>query len=135
MYHLFIIQNFHFLTTLYLCLLYGSQNNERLFPYKTISDWYIYNISWLIYTYMMRFKSLQPSGQYMHHQINIKQFHVFPKRFCSGFCGSEQTANITLYNSNCLVYIADKEHCTLQWSLMYHIINIKNFHYLPTMYL
>jgi len=56
---------------------------------------------------MMGFKSLQASGHYMHHQIDIKQFHVFPKPFCSVFCGSEQTANITLYNTNFLVYIAD----------------------------
>jgi len=27
--------------TLYLCVLYGSQNKQRLFPYTTLTDWFL----------------------------------------------------------------------------------------------
>ena len=28
--------------TVYLCVLYGSQNKQRLFPYTTLTDWFLY---------------------------------------------------------------------------------------------
>jgi hypothetical protein len=27
--------------TLYLCVLYGSQNKQRLFPYTSLTDWFV----------------------------------------------------------------------------------------------
>jgi len=27
--------------TLYLCVLYGSQNKQRLFPYTALTDWFL----------------------------------------------------------------------------------------------
>jgi len=42
MYHQFNIQQFYVLPTqLYLCVLYGSQNKQRLFPYTTLTDWFL----------------------------------------------------------------------------------------------
>ena len=29
--------------TLYLCVLCGSQNKQRLFPYTTLTDWFVYS--------------------------------------------------------------------------------------------
>ena len=43
MYHQFNIQQFHVLPTqLYLCVLFGSENKQRLFPYTTLTDWFVY---------------------------------------------------------------------------------------------
>ena len=40
-YRLFNTQQFHVLPTqLYLCVLCGSENKQRLFPYATLTDWY-----------------------------------------------------------------------------------------------
>ena len=42
MYHQFNIQQFHVLPTqLYLCVLCGSQNKQRLFPYTALTDWFL----------------------------------------------------------------------------------------------
>ena len=38
MYHQFNIQQFYVLPTLYLYVLYGSQNKQRLFPYTALTD-------------------------------------------------------------------------------------------------
>jgi len=38
----FNIQQSHVLPTqLYLCVLCGSQNKQRLFPYTTLTDWFL----------------------------------------------------------------------------------------------
>ena len=43
-YHQFIIHKSYVLPTqLYLCVLCGSQNKQRLFPYTTLTDWFLYN--------------------------------------------------------------------------------------------
>ena len=41
MYHQFNIQQFYVLPTLYLCVLCGSENKERLFPYTALTDWFV----------------------------------------------------------------------------------------------
>ena len=42
MYHRFNIHKFHVLPTqLYLCVLCGSQNKQRLFPYTALTDWFL----------------------------------------------------------------------------------------------
>ena len=42
MYHQFNIQQFYVLPhTVYLCVLCGSQNKQRLFPYITLTDWFV----------------------------------------------------------------------------------------------
>ena len=42
MYRQFNIQQFHFLPhTVYLSVLCGSQNKQRLFPYTALTDWFL----------------------------------------------------------------------------------------------
>jgi len=42
MYRQFNIQQFCFLPhTVYLCVLCGSQNKQRLFPYTALTDWFL----------------------------------------------------------------------------------------------
>ena len=41
MYHQFNIQQFYVLPTHYLCVLCGSQNKQRLFPYTALTDWFV----------------------------------------------------------------------------------------------
>jgi len=42
MYHQFNIKQFHVLPhTVYLCFLCGSQNKQRLFPYTTLTGWFL----------------------------------------------------------------------------------------------
>ena len=38
MHHQFNIQQFYVLPTVYLCVLYGSHNKQRLFPYIAFTD-------------------------------------------------------------------------------------------------
>jgi len=41
MYHQFNIQQFYVLPhTVYLYVLCGSENKQRLFPYTTLTDWF-----------------------------------------------------------------------------------------------
>ena len=43
MYRQFNIKRFHVLPTyLYLCVLCGSENKQRLFPYTTLTDWFLW---------------------------------------------------------------------------------------------
>jgi hypothetical protein len=37
----FSIQQSHILPTLYLCVLCGSENKQRLFPYVALTDWFV----------------------------------------------------------------------------------------------
>ena len=37
----FNIQKFCVLLTMHLCVLCGSQNKQRLFPYTTLTDWFL----------------------------------------------------------------------------------------------
>jgi hypothetical protein len=37
----FNIKKFYVVPTLRLCVLYGSQNKQQLFPYKTLRDWFL----------------------------------------------------------------------------------------------
>jgi len=67
--------------TVYLCVLFGSQNKQRLFPYTTLSDWLLYQ----------RFNPLKPSGLYMYHQFNIQQFYVLPTQCIYVFCVNLRT--------------------------------------------
>ena len=50
------------------CVLYGSQNKQRLFPCTALTDWFLYQ----------RFNPLKRSGYYMYHQFNIQQSYVLP---------------------------------------------------------
>ena len=36
--HIIILRSAH---TVYLCVLCGSQNKQRLFPYTTLTDWFL----------------------------------------------------------------------------------------------
>ena len=40
MYRQFNIHKFYVLPTMHLCVLYGSQNKQRLFPYTALTDWF-----------------------------------------------------------------------------------------------
>jgi len=40
-YYQFNIQQFSVLPTMHLCVLCGSQNKQRLFPYTTLTDWFV----------------------------------------------------------------------------------------------
>ena len=37
-YHSQILRSAH---TVYLCVLYGSENKQRLFPYTALTDWFV----------------------------------------------------------------------------------------------
>jgi len=41
MYHQFNIQQFYVLPTQCMYVLYGSQNKQPLFPYTTLTDWFL----------------------------------------------------------------------------------------------
>jgi len=37
----FNIQQFYVMHTVYLCVLCGSENKQRLFPYTELTDWFL----------------------------------------------------------------------------------------------
>jgi len=84
---------------MYLCVLCGSHNKQRLFPYTSLTDWF----------WQPRFNPLKPSGHYMHHQFSIKNSTFCPHSLlmCSVWI-SEQTATISLY-INWPVFITETE--------------------------
>ena len=45
MYRQFNIQQLYALPTLCLCVLYRSENKQRLFPYAALTDWYIITVA------------------------------------------------------------------------------------------
>jgi len=57
---------------------------------------------------VMYINPLQPSGHYMYHQFNIQQFYVLPTQ-CIYVWIWEQTAIISPYNINWLVFITETE--------------------------
>ena len=83
MYSQFNIQQFHVLPTVYLRVLCGSQNKQRLFPCTTLTDWFL----------QQRFNPLKPSGHYMYRQFNIQQFYVLPTYCFYVFCVDLRTNN------------------------------------------
>ena len=93
-YHSTILSSAH---KVYLCVLCGSQNKQPLFPYTTLTDWFV----------LHRFNPLQPSGHYMYRQFNIQQFYVVPIHCMCFVWISEQTAIISLYSINWLVFIRE----------------------------
>jgi len=50
--------------TVYLCVLFGYQNKQRLFPYTALIGWFLEE----------RFNPLKLSGFYMYRQLNIHQY-------------------------------------------------------------
>ena len=77
MYHQFNIHQFYVLPTQCICVLCGSQNKQRLFPYYTaLTDWF----------FKQRFNPLKLSGYYVYHQFNIHQFYVLPTHCIYVFC-------------------------------------------------
>jgi len=102
----------------YLCAFCGSQNKQLLFPYTTLTDWFLeprrslftarYGLD--LYNSFL-YNHLKSSGYYMYHQFNVHKFYVLPT-LCVFMCFvwiSEQTAIISLYNINWLVFITDEE--------------------------
>ena len=59
-----------------LCVLCGSENKQRLFPYTALTDWFL----------QQRFNTLKLSGHYMYHKFNIQHFHVLPTQCIYVFC-------------------------------------------------
>jgi len=60
----------------YLCVLCGSDNKQRLFPYTALTDW----------SAKQRFIPLKPSGHYIYRQFNIQQLYVLPTQCIYVFC-------------------------------------------------
>jgi hypothetical protein len=52
----------------YLCVLCGSENKQRLFPYTASTDWFVYQL----------FNPLKPNGHYICHQFNTHKLYVLP---------------------------------------------------------
>jgi len=58
--------------TVYLCVLYGPQNKQRLFPYIALTDWFV-QPRWSVFT--------------ARYELNLCiQFHVLPTQCIYVFC-------------------------------------------------
>ena len=66
----------------------------------------------MLYCFVVRFVIvLKRSGHYMYHQFNIQQLYVLPTQCISVFFLwiLEQTAIISLYSINWLVFVTETE--------------------------
>jgi len=76
----------------YLCVLCGSENKQRLFPYTSLTDWFLYRGFEPLQPsghYMYRPSGhymYRPSGHYMYKQFNINQLYLLPVQFIYVFC-------------------------------------------------
>jgi len=112
-YHSTILLSAH---TVYLCVSYVSQNKQRLFPYATLTDWFLKQI----------FIPLKPSGHslYVSPGLSLNNSAFSPHGvFMCFVCISEQTAIISLYNINWLVFITETEcvYCAVRTESLYLI--------------
>jgi len=89
----FNIQQLYVLPTLYLCVLYLSENKQRLVP--------LYSINWLVFITEMKSvysavrtgalnkavgaSSLKPTSYVMRQQFNIQQLYALPTLFLCVF--------------------------------------------------
>ena len=87
MYRQFNIQQFYVLPTqLYLCILCGSQNKQRLFPSTALSDWFVQQRRSV-------FTARYGLGIYI-------QFHVPPTQlYLCVLCGSENKKRLFPYTT------------------------------------
>ena len=85
--HSIILRSAH---TVYLCVLCGSQNKQRLFSYTALTDWFSKPIS----------NPLKPSGYYMYrqllHSVILRSAHTV---YLSIFCGSENKQRLFPYTA------------------------------------
>ena len=100
--------------------LWGSEN-KLLFLHASYTQNYFFScVSWsLCATFHVQL--LKPSGHYMYRQLNIQQFYVLPTQFIHSVWISEQTAIISLYNINWLVFITGTEcvYCSVRTGYLY----------------
>ena len=89
---MFNIQQFYVLPTVYLCVLCGSENKQRLFPYTILRDWFfnrdgVFTAKYGLNLRVMYINPSNPSGHYKYyHQFNIQQFYVLPTQCIHVFC-------------------------------------------------
>jgi hypothetical protein len=103
MYHQLKIQQFYVLPTQRICVLCGSQNKHRLFPYTALIDLFLWD----------GFKPLKPSGYYTYHQVWHSQFYVLPTECICFVWIWEKKRLYSLYSIKCLVFITETE-CLLR---------------------
>ena len=91
MYRQFNIQQFYVLPTqLYLCVLCGSENKQRLFPYTTLTDWFykrdavclLRGTDW-IFTYNYRLRFAYNEIQIHYYQNPFSSWNLSPFARCS----------------------------------------------------
>ena len=98
-------------TQLYLCVLCGSQNKKRLFPYTALTGWFL----WL-----RRVCLLRGMDWIFIYNLRSTPHSVF---MCFVWI-SEQTVIISLYNVNWLVFITEVEcvYCVVRTGYLYIIL-------------
>ena len=102
MYHQFKIQQLlRSAHTVYLCVLCGSQNKQRIFPYTALNEWFLQpRQSVLTARYRLNFYPLKPSGHYMYHQFKIQQLlrsaHTV---YLCVLCGSQNKQRLFPYTA------------------------------------
>ena len=91
--------------TLYLSVLCGSQNQQPLFPYTTLTDRFL----------KPRFNLLKPSGHYMYRQINIQHFYVLPTQlYLCVLCGSHYKQPLFPYTALTDWFVLECVYCAVR---------------------
>jgi hypothetical protein len=100
----FNIQQFHVLPNhkVYLCVLYGSQNKQRLFPYTALTDWF-YSRNLTLYSPLVTICTASLT-------FNNSTFCPHSVFMCFVWIW-EQTAFISLYNINWVFIIIQVNIC------------------------
>ena len=130
---------------MYLCVLCGSQNKQLLFPYTALTDWFLYNRDGVCLLCSTNWVFICNSVQwwlYVPSSLTFTNSAFCPHSVFLCFVWIwEQTAIISLYSFNWLVFVTETE-CEIRTgslyiiqpdgNYMYHQINIHKLYVLPT---
>ena len=90
MYRRFNIHKFYVLPTqcMCICVVCGSENKQRLFPYTALTGFYNQDGVCLLRgtDWIFIYNPLKPTGHYMYHQFNIHNFYVLPTQCTYVLC-------------------------------------------------
>ena len=84
-----------------ICVVCGSENKQRLFPYTALTGFYNQDGVCLLRgtDWIFIYNPLKPTGHYMYRRFNIHKFYVLPTQRICVLCGSENKQRLFPYTA------------------------------------
>jgi hypothetical protein len=86
----------------YLCVLFGSGNKQRLFPYTVLIGFIteiVFTVRYGLNLRVMYINPSKPSGHYIYHQFDTQQFYVVPTMYLCVLSGSQNKQRLVPYTA------------------------------------